>query len=92
MTDKNGQTKKNVGAPSGLTPFHLEANRSTRGLSLFLSGIIGISDFSDDYIRLMSHGGRILVNGKRLFINVYENNSVEIVGRVEEIVFSYGKN
>ena len=92
MTDKNGQKEKSVGAPSGLSGFHLEANRSTRGLSLFLSGIIGISDFSDSYIRLLSHGGRITVNGKRLFINVYENNSVEIVGRVEEIVFSYGKN
>ena len=76
----------------GLPSFHLEADRSRGGMSIILSGIIGISDFSDSYIYLKSHGGRIAVNGKRLFINLYENNSVEIVGRVEGIVFKYGKN
>lgn len=77
--------------PSGLSAFHLEADRSTKGMSIVLSGIIGVSDFCDSSIHLRSHGGRILVNGKKLFINVYEGNSVEIVGKVEEIVFKYGK-
>ena len=78
--------------PRGLSAFHLEADRSRGGLSLVLSGIIGITDFSDSFIHLKGHGGRISVHGKKLFINVYENTSVEIVGIVEEIVFKYGKN
>ena len=78
--------------PNGLSSFHLEADRSRRGLSVVLSGIIGISDFSDSLIDLKGHGGRISVHGKKLFISVYENGSVEIVGKVEEIVFKYGRN
>ena len=78
--------------PAGLSSFHLEADRSTKGMSVILSGVIGISDFSDSSINLLSHGGRIVVNGQKLFICVYENNSVEIVGKVEGVVFKYGKN
>ena len=76
----------------GLSAFHLEADRSCQGLSVVLSGIIGISDFSDSFIDLKGHGGRVSVHGKKLFISLYENGSVEIVGRVEEIVFKYGRN
>jgi len=76
----------------GLSGFHLEADRSSKGLSVVLSGIIGISDFSDSFIHLKGHGGRISVYGKKLFISVFENGSVEIVGRVEGINFKYGRN
>ena len=92
MTEK--ENKKNVPSPpvpSGLSSFHIEANRSTKGLSIVLSGIIGISDFSDTFICFKSHGGRIKVAGKNLFLNVYEGGSAEIVGRIEEITFEYGK-
>ncbi len=89
---EKGEAIKTKGIPSGLSSFHLEADRSTKGMSVILSGIIGISDFSDNSIHLLSHGGRIIVNGKKLFICVYENSSVEIVGRVEGVIFKYGKN
>ena len=84
--------KKAKERTNGLSSFHLEADRSRSGLSVVLSGIIGISDFSDSFIDLKGHGGRVSVHGKKLFISVYENGSVEIVGRVEEIVFKYGRN
>ena len=91
MTEKN-QPNSRSGIPSGLSSFHLEASRSSRGMSLMLSGIIGISDFSEERIELLSHGGRVIISGKRLFINVYENNNLEILGKAEEIIFRYGKN
>ena len=90
MTDKKKTTLSN--ATRGLSSFHLEADRSRGGLTIVLSGIIGISDFSDSFIYLKGHGGRISVSGKGLFINLYENENVEIVGRVEDIAFKYGKN
>ena len=71
--------------------FYLEATKSTNGMTLILGGIIGVSDFSDEQIVLLSHGGRITVSGKKLFINVYENNNVEIAGKVEAVSFKYGK-
>lgn len=92
MTEKfNKLLNKKVPPLSSLSPFHLEADRSSKGMCLILGGIIGISDFSDSFILMLSHGGRILVNGKNLFISVYENNTVEIQGKVEEIIFKYGK-
>lgn len=87
--DRRGESSGGAFALSG---FHLEADKTGRGMSLIFSGIIGIKDFSDSFIYLLSHGGRICVNGSKLFINVYENNTVEIVGRVEGIVFKYGKD
>ena len=92
MTENQNRKKIRLpSAPSGLSSFHIEANRSTKGLSIVLSGIIGISDFSDIYICFKSHGGRIKVMGKNLFLNVYEGGSAEVVGRIEEIMFDYGK-
>ena len=61
--------------------FHLEAERCAKGMSMLVSGIIGVSDFSDDNIILLSHGGRVSVSGKRLALNIYENNTAEIVGK-----------
>lgn len=93
MTHKDKtQTSVYSKISSALSSFHLEADRSTKGMSVILSGVIGISDFSDSSIHLLSHGGRIVVNGQKLFICVYENNSVEIVGKVEGVIFKYGKN
>ncbi len=91
MTEKKLSNTRPL-VPSGLSSFHLEANRSSKGMSLILSGIIGISDFSEERIELLSHGGRVIISGKRLFINLYENNNLEILGKAEEITFRYGKN
>ena len=46
--------KKRVGREDGeiltiLSSFHLEADRSRGGLALQICGIIGISDFADDF-------------------------------------------
>ena len=79
------------GVPSAFSSFHIELNRSVRGISLLASGIIGISDFSEECAVLLSHGGRIIVVGRRLSISIYENKTVEVSGRVEDIKFTYGK-
>ncbi len=91
MTQKNKREQSTLASPL-LSSLHLEADRCSNGMSVVLCGIIGISDFSECSVLLKSHGGRIVVSGGGLSIKVYENNSVEIVGRVEEIRFNYGKN
>ena len=92
MTEK-GKGIADVGKSiaSSLSSFHMEADRYGGGMALVLSGIIGISDFSDSFIHLLSHSCRINVKGSALFIRVYESGRVEIVGHIEGIVFSYGK-
>ena len=91
MTGKH-ENDQRKNSQNGLRAFHMEGNRCNRGISLILSGIIGINDFSDCHILLLSHGGRISIVGKRLVMNVYECGNVEIIGRVEGIEFKYGKN
>ncbi len=92
MTEKNNRKETPIKDVRGVRSFHLEADRTLSGMSVILSGIIGISDFSDSLVYLQSHGGRIIVNGSGLLICVLDGGSVEIVGRVEGISFKYGKN
>lgn len=88
---KNG--KDDIIRPaSALSKFTLEANKINRGMSIFVGGIVGINDFSEESILLKSHGCRVKIVGKRLSLKIYENSSVEVNGRVESINFAYGKN
>ncbi len=71
--------------------FHMEADRCSSGMQIFITGIIGIGSYSDYESELKSHGGRIKITGSRLKLCILENNTLEIKGRVEGIFFSYGK-
>lgn len=71
--------------------FGLEASRTIGGISITLSGVIGISDYSESEITLKSHGGKIILRGRRLMLSIYEDKTAEILGRIEEICFNYGK-
>ena len=76
--------------PSGLSSFHLEADKCSLGIRITVSGIIGIRDFTSESVLLSSHGGRIFISGEKLRLEIYENKIVEISGKIGEI--SFGKN
>lgn len=86
MTDK-----KEKMPISPVSSFHLEADRCTEGIKMFVSGVIGIGGYSAEEIFLRSHACRLRICGKRLKICVYENNTVEVLGRIEETEYIYGK-
>ena len=71
--------------------FRLEAQRSRGGMSLVFSGIIGVEGFTKEHVRMKSHGAVVELRGKKLEITVFENNDVEVWGKVEGIDFIYGK-
>ena len=75
-----------------LSSFHIEADRSPSGFSVKVGGIIAVTDYTDEKISLKGHGGRLIVSGKRLRMTVYEDKTVEILGRVEIMEMKYGKN
>ena len=87
-TNKRSGVAKNL--PILLSSFHLEADRSSLGFRITVSGIIGINDFTNECVLLSSHAGRIRIFGKNLNLEIYENKIVEISGLIEEIGF--GKN
>ena len=78
--------------PQFLSKFRMEAVRCPKGISLVFCGIIGVEEFDSSLVSLKSHGSKIKVSGKKLNMTVFENNDIEVVGKVEEISFSYGKN
>lgn len=90
MTEKS-KSKERVSV-SAINKFHLEADRMPGGMGMFISGVIGVSEFSDEKVTLLSHSGRIFIEGVRLSLSVYENSTVEIRGRIEAVRFGYGKN
>ena len=84
-------TEKKCVARAKPPSFSMEGSRVGSGIAIALSGVIGISDYSESEIILKSHGGKIRICGKRLMLSIYEDNTAEIVGRIEEISFGYGK-
>lgn len=92
MTEKRKAEPDDTRRTGLLSKFHLEADRTARGMSMFISGVIGVSEFSGEKIELLSHTGRIFIEGARLSLSVYENGTVEIRGKVLAVRFGYGKN
>lgn len=72
--------------------FRLEAERQGNNLKMYISGIIGISDYTEEEIMLVSHGGRLNIKGKNIRLTVFESNTVEIIGKITGVEFLYGKN
>ena len=93
MTEKSkNERRKLINLTSFVSKFQLEARRSPHGMSVIVGGVVGIIDFSSENVLLKSHGGKIAVAGKHLSIALYEGGVVEILGKVEDIGFRYGKN
>ena len=92
MMKKNESVRSHDLASALMPTFHLEADRVMGGISVILNGIISICSLSSEGIQLKSHRGKIQLCGKEMSVSIFENHTVEIVGRIEGIVFEYGKN
>ena len=92
MTEKSSGKIKELAAPAVINKFHLDAERSPFGMTITVSGVIGVRDFSRESIEILTHTGKIFISGRRLSLSVYENGAIEIKGRVEDVRFGYGKN
>lgn len=77
---------------SALSEFNLEVTRAPGGVSVIVSGAVGISELTDSGISVVTHRARVNISGSSLRLSVFEGRIVEIVGRVEGIELKYGKN
>ena len=85
MTDKVKTAAKNINR--GANSFSLEAYKTGKTARILVCGVIGINDFSDSEILLITHGGRISISGRNLRLVIMENRSVEIQGESEYVRF-----
>jgi hypothetical protein len=77
---------------SNITPLNIEIRRSAGGVKIVMVGAVGISEFTDNTIAIKCHGTKIQLSGEKIKMNVLENKTLEIYGKVKEISFGYGKS
>jgi len=88
--------KKRLGISSilsSITPssFHIEMKKSSRGALAVISGVMSISEYTDQTIELLAHSGRLLILGESLGVSVLEGRVVEVYGKITEVRLGYGK-
>lgn len=78
---------------ASITPssFHVEIKKSSRGAVAVVSGVMSIGEYTERNIEILSHSGRMNIEGESLGITVLEGRVVEIFGRITEVKLSYGK-
>lgn len=72
--------------------FHMEAFGNSLGASMLVYGVRHIEDLSEQKILLRVAGGRICVLGSVLTVAVFENKTVEIGGKIQEVKLIYEKS
>ena len=78
---------------TGAAPrFHMEVMATKGRAFLQILGVRHIEDFGSDRVIFRVGGGRVYIFGSALGIIVYENKTVEIEGRIQEVKFSYDKS
>lgn len=77
---------------AGGAPVNFELRKNSRNSTALICGIISINSYSDSQLELLSHSGRIFVNGEHLELILLESRTLEIYGRITEVKFAYGKN
>ena len=71
--------------------FHIEMKKSSRGAVAVISGVMSVSEYTEQSVELLSHSGRALFIGESLGISVLEGRIVEIYGKITEVRLGYGK-
>lgn len=72
---------------SVLSDFHIDVDRCRYGFALSVYGARCVLDFNESECLLRIKGGRIHISGRELCISVYEDNSIEITGKLERVSF-----
>lgn len=82
-----GKKKDNINHGRGLRPptFRIEADGGAGYMNVLVCGVVGISEFSDEEIKLLTRRECVKICGKCLEVSIFEGNSVEISGEVESI-------
>jgi hypothetical protein len=72
-----------------ISTFHMEIDKVGAVTCLLCSGVKGISEFNDEFIKVRGSGFSVLVCGKGLKINIFEGTTVEVIGKISEVKFLY---
>ena len=88
---QKSQIKRILPQASSYPTFHVEIDKCTSGMSLSVSGVKRVSEFSDSLVRLRLSSFFLLIIGENLSITVFESKRVDVLGKISEVKFVYGK-
>ncbi len=74
-----------------LAGFHLELFKTALGFTLSVSGVEGISAFSDTEIIVKLSAFSLRILGKGLYMSIFEDKRVEILGKFTGVNILYGQ-
>ena len=77
---------------SAVSDFHIDIDKVPRGLSVSVCGTIGVKEFSDTRVLLQIKGFFVCISGTEISMTVYENSTVEVIGRIRDLEFLYEKS
>lgn len=87
MTRKDKSQKEHISAEKINPHFRIEADGKFKNLSLSISGCVSISEFSEEKIVVFTRREEITFNGKKLKITLFEDKTVEIIGKIDSLFF-----
>ncbi len=70
---------------------HVEMTPRKNKTQLIIVGVVGISQLQDDAVVIKCHGVKMRISGAKILVNVLEHNTLEIIGKIEEIKIINGK-
>ena len=85
MTGKREKKRSQAKRIGVLPKFHIDADAFGNSMTVTVSGIVGITEFSDGEVRLITSRERITVRGSSINLRIFEGNTVEIRGNVLSI-------
>lgn len=63
----------------------------TGNFEVFIGNYRGITEYTDELVRIRTRSGQIRVTGSRLKVDYYTNDEMKVTGRVDEIRFENGR-
>ena len=77
-----------LGLETGLS---IEFRKTKMGAVAVVSGVLSVSELTDSSLLLATHSGRVRFVGEGISMSVFSGRTVEILGKITSVEFSYGK-
>ncbi len=71
--------------------FHLEADGRGKGVSVLISGVVGVRELSESEISVVTRSESFTVKGELLSVSVLESNRIRLSGILDSISFAKRK-
>ena len=91
MTDKRKKRQSPINDGIAIPTFRIEADGRGGKLRVAVVGVVGVKEFSQNGISIVTKRDTLTFSGVGLKLSVFENKTVEIVGEITDVTFSARK-